>query len=56
MSNAGDLFDQYAAAYEDALTNAISVSGEGREFFHPRRELLRRVRREQKQFGILART
>jgi SAM-dependent methyltransferase len=33
MSDAGDLFDQYAAAYEQALTNAISVSGEGREFF-----------------------
>lgn len=33
MSDAGDLFDQYAAAYEQALTNAISVSGEGREYF-----------------------
>jgi trans-aconitate methyltransferase len=33
MKDAGDLFDQYAAAYEDALSNAISPSGEGREFF-----------------------
>lgn len=33
MKEAGDLFDQYAAAYEDALSNAIAPSGEGREYF-----------------------
>jgi SAM-dependent methyltransferase len=33
MSDAEDLFDQYAAAYEQALSNAIAPSGEGREYF-----------------------
>jgi SAM-dependent methyltransferase len=33
MSDAGDLFDQYAAAYEEALSNAIAPSGESREYF-----------------------
>jgi SAM-dependent methyltransferase len=33
MSDAGDLFDQYAAAYEQALESAIAPSGEGREYF-----------------------
>jgi SAM-dependent methyltransferase len=33
MSGAGDLFDEYAAAYEGALANAIAPSGEGREYF-----------------------
>lgn len=33
MSDAGDLFDEYAAAYEDALSNAIAPSGESREYF-----------------------
>jgi len=33
MSDAGDLFDEYAAAYEEALSNAIAPSGEGREYF-----------------------
>jgi SAM-dependent methyltransferase len=33
MSDAGDLFDEYAAAYEEALSNAIAPSGETREFF-----------------------
>jgi SAM-dependent methyltransferase len=33
MSDAEDLFDQYAAAYEDALSNAIAPSGENREYF-----------------------
>jgi len=33
MSNAGDLFDQYAAAYEQALESAIAPSGESREYF-----------------------
>ncbi|HEX4642352.1 MAG TPA: class I SAM-dependent methyltransferase [Candidatus Acidoferrales bacterium] len=33
MKEAGDLFDQYAAAYEEALSNAIAPSGEGREYF-----------------------
>jgi len=33
MRDAGDLFDQYSAAYEQALSNAIAPSGESREFF-----------------------
>jgi trans-aconitate methyltransferase len=33
MKEAGDLFDQYAAAYEEALSNAIAPSGESREYF-----------------------
>jgi SAM-dependent methyltransferase len=33
MSDAGDLFDEYAVAYEAALSNAIAPSGEGREYF-----------------------
>lgn len=33
MSDAGDLFDQYAAAYEEALSNALAPSGESREYF-----------------------
>lgn len=33
MSDAEDLFDQYAAAYEEALSNAIAPSGESREYF-----------------------
>ncbi len=33
MSDAEDLFDQYAAAYEQALSNAIAPSGESREYF-----------------------
>jgi SAM-dependent methyltransferase len=33
MSDAGDLFDEYAAAYEQALSDAISPSGESREYF-----------------------
>ena len=33
MSDAGDLFDEYAAAYEGALANAIAPSGEKREYF-----------------------
>jgi len=33
MKDAGDLFDQYAAAYEDALSNAIAPTGEDREYF-----------------------
>lgn len=33
MSDAGDLFDEYAAAYEAALSNAIAPSGEDREYF-----------------------
>jgi SAM-dependent methyltransferase len=31
--DAGDLFDEYAAAYEQALSNAIAPSGENREYF-----------------------
>lgn len=33
MKDAGDLFDQYAAAYEQALSDAIAPSGESREYF-----------------------
>jgi SAM-dependent methyltransferase len=33
MTDAGDLFDDYAAAYEEALSNAIAPSGETREYF-----------------------
>ncbi|MBZ5642539.1 MAG: methyltransferase domain-containing protein [Acidobacteriia bacterium] len=33
MKDAGDLFDQYASAYEQALSVAIAPSGEGREYF-----------------------
>jgi SAM-dependent methyltransferase len=33
MNDAEDLFDHYAAAYEQALSNAIAPSGESREYF-----------------------
>jgi len=33
MKDAGSLFDEYAEAYEQALSNAIAVSGEGRGVF-----------------------
>lgn len=33
MSDDGELFDQYAAAYEQALSAAIAPSGESREYF-----------------------
>jgi SAM-dependent methyltransferase len=33
MSDAGDLFDHYAAAYEEALSSALAPSGESREYF-----------------------
>ena len=33
MKDAEDLFDQYAAAYENALSAAIAPSGESREYF-----------------------
>jgi SAM-dependent methyltransferase len=33
MSDGGDLFDEYAAAYEQALASAIAPSGESREYF-----------------------
>jgi SAM-dependent methyltransferase len=33
MKGTEDLFDQYAAAYEEALSNALMPSGEGREYF-----------------------
>jgi len=33
MNDAEDLFDQYAAAYEQALSSAIAPSGESREYF-----------------------
>ncbi len=33
MSDGGDLFDEYAAAYEQALADAIAPSGESREYF-----------------------
>jgi SAM-dependent methyltransferase len=33
MKDAGRLFDEYAEAYEQALEDALAVSGEGREYF-----------------------
>jgi SAM-dependent methyltransferase len=33
MSDASELFDQYAAAYEDALSTALAPAGESREYF-----------------------
>jgi SAM-dependent methyltransferase len=33
MKETEDLFDHYAAAYEEALSNAIAPSGENREYF-----------------------
>jgi len=33
MRDAGSLFDEYAEAYEQALSNTIAVSDEGREYF-----------------------
>jgi SAM-dependent methyltransferase len=33
VKDAGELFDEYAAAYEEALSNALAPSGEGREYF-----------------------
>lgn len=33
MSDASDLFDHYAAAYEQALSSALAPAGEGREYF-----------------------
>jgi SAM-dependent methyltransferase len=33
MNDAGDLFDRYAEAYEQALSTALAPAGEGREFF-----------------------
>ncbi len=50
MSDAEDLFDQYASAYEEALSNAIAPSGEGREYFAEGRVAwLRRCLEERKQ-------
>ena len=33
MTDARDLFDQYASAYEEALSSALAPSGESREYF-----------------------
>jgi SAM-dependent methyltransferase len=33
MNDAGNLFDQYAATYEEALSSALAPSGESREYF-----------------------
>lgn len=50
MKETEDLFDQYAAAYEEALSNAIAPSGEGREYFAEGRvDWLRRCLAEIKQ-------
>jgi len=50
MNDAEDLFDQYAAAYELALSNAIAPSGESREYFAEGRVAwLRRCLEERKQ-------
>jgi len=43
LNTAGELFDQYAAKYELALSNALAPSGENREYFAEGRvEWLRR--------------
>src|ERR1700691_4201221 len=50
MSDAGDLFDQYAAAYEQALSAALAPAGENREYFAEGRvEWLRRCLLDAKQ-------
>jgi SAM-dependent methyltransferase len=50
MKDSEDLFDHYAAAYEQALSNAIAPSGENREYFAERRVAwLRRCLEERKQ-------
>jgi SAM-dependent methyltransferase len=50
MNDAEDLFDQYAAAYEKALSNAIAPSGESREYFAEGRVTwLKRCLEERKQ-------
>jgi predicted TPR repeat methyltransferase len=50
MKDAEDLFDQYAAAYEQALSNAIAPSGESREYFAEGRVAwLKRCLEERKQ-------
>ncbi len=50
MKDAEDLFDQYAAAYEQALSNAIAPSGESREYFAEGRVAwLKRCLEEMKQ-------
>jgi len=47
MKDAGDLFDNYAGAYEEALSAAIAPSGESREYFAEGRvEWLRRCLEE----------
>ena len=33
MNDAGALFDQYSAAYDQALSHAIAPSGKSREYF-----------------------
>jgi SAM-dependent methyltransferase len=50
MSDAGDLFDHYAAAYEEALSSALAPSGESREYFAEGRVAwLKRCLEEMKQ-------
>jgi len=50
MKDAEDLFDQYAAAYEQALSVAIAPSGESREYFaEGRAAWLKRCLNELKQ-------
>lgn len=50
MSDAGDLFDHYAAAYEEALSTALTPAGESREYFAEGRVAwLSRCLREAKQ-------
>jgi SAM-dependent methyltransferase len=50
MKEAEELFDQYAAAYEAALSNALAPSGENREYFAEGRVAwLRRCLAELKQ-------
>ena len=37
MKDAEKLFDEYSASYEQALSSALAVSGEGREYFADQR-------------------
>jgi SAM-dependent methyltransferase len=55
MKDAEELFDEYAASYEGALSNALAPSGENREFFSEERvKWLRRCLQELKESpGIL---
>ena len=54
MSDAGDLFDEYAIAYEGALANALAPSGESREYFAEGRVAW--LKRSLIECGVVSRT